>query len=165
SGYPMTASSSNSFQPICADPTASCPSPANPAIAYGPTSGDYNADGESGAGLDYPNAVSYRQRSGNQAWLTGAIPKSDFAVPTFGQEGNERYNAFRGPNFIETNVNFYKDTRITERVMFELRFEFFNLFNRPNYAGVDRNFVDTNFSDAVSSHEPRFWQLGGKISF
>jgi len=168
SGYPMTVSASNSFQPICANATTPCPSPANPAVGYGPLSGDYNADGDSGAGLDYPNAVSYRQLTDNKAWLTGAIPKSDFAVPSFGQEGNEKYNAFRGPNFIETNVNFYKDTRVTERVVFELRFELFNLFNRPNYAGVNTDFFDapdSNLSVATSSHEPRFWQLGGKISF
>ena len=105
---------------------------------------------------------------------TGAIPKSDFANPTFGQEGNEKAQRFRGPNFYETDVNFYKDTHITERVNFQLRFEFFNLFNRANYAwngnganngGVDVNFADANFGKATLSHEPRFWQLGGKISF
>jgi hypothetical protein len=174
SGYPMTASNGNSFQPICAHGATNCPSPANPAIGYGPNSGDYNADGDSqvnGVGLDYPNAMSYHQLTDNQAWLSGAVPKSDFAVPTFGQEGNEKYNAFRGPNFIETNVNFYKDTHITERAVFQIRFEFFNLFNRPNYVddtgtgGVDMNFPDANFGKATSSHEPRFWQLGGKISF
>ena len=40
---------------------------------------------------------------------------------------------FRGPNFIETDVSFYKDNRITERVNFEFRFDIFNLFNRANY--------------------------------
>ena len=39
---------------------------------------------------------------------------------------------FRGPNFFETNTNIYKDTPITERVNFQIRFEFFNLFNRAN---------------------------------
>ena len=136
SGYPMTAFNSNSFQPICANGPTNCPSPGNPAVGYAPGSGDYNADGDSninGLGLDYPNAVSYRQSTNNNAWLTGAVPKSDFAVPTFGQEGNEKFNAFRGPNFIETNINIYKDTRITERVNFQFRFEIFNLFNRANY--------------------------------
>jgi hypothetical protein len=92
-------------------------------------------------------------------------------VPTFGGGGgNERPTQFRGPNFIETNVNFYKDTKITERVNFQFRFELFNLFNRPNYvalgnSGIDMNFPDGNFGAARATHEPRFWQLGGKISF
>ena len=174
SGYPMTAFNSNSYQPICANTSAPCPSLANPAVGYAAGSGDYNADGDSqinNVGLDYPNALSYHQSTNNKDWLTGAVPKSDFAVPALGQEGNEKSNGFRGPNFIETNINFYKDTHITERVNFQFRFEIFNLFNRPNYVdnngntGVDMNFPDGNFGRATQSHEPRFWQLGGKISF
>src|SRR5215469_2193061 len=176
SGYPLTAANSNSYQPVCqlsglgAPP---CPSAANPAIGYAPTSGDYNADGDSqlnGVGLDYPDALSYHQSTDNKTWLTGAIPKSNFAVPAFGQEGNEKVQRFRGPNFIETNINFYKDTKITERVNFQFRFEIFNLFNRANYvslggSGIDMNFPDGGFGAARGTHEPRFWQIGGKLSF
>jgi len=174
SGYPATAFNSNPFEPVCANTSAPCPTTTNPPIGYGPQSGDYNADGDSSLntfGLDYPNAVSYKQSTNNSAWLTGGIPKSDFAVPTFGQEGNEKYNQFRGPNFIETNINFYKDNRITERVAFQIRFEIFNFFNRANYTdndgntGVDMNFPDANFGRATQSHEPRFWQIGGRLSF
>jgi hypothetical protein len=166
SGYPLTASNSNSYQPVCAN-AGPCPSFSNPAIGYGPFSGDYNADGVNN---DYPNAVSYSQSTNNRSWLSGAIPKSDFAVPTFGSEGNEKSNGFRGPNFIETNINIYKDTRITERVNFQFRFEIFNPFNRANYvdnggSGADMNFPDGHFGVARASHEARFWQLGGKISF
>lgn len=174
SGYPLTASNFNAYQPVCQNtaPNAPpCPSATNPAVGYAPGSGDYNADGNN---LDYPDATSYKQLTDNKAWLTGAIPKSDFAIPAFGQGGNEKAQQFRGPNFIETNVNFYKDTPITERINFQFRFEFFNLFNRANYAwngngvnsgGVDVNFPDGNFGVATASHEPRFWQLGGRLSF
>jgi Carboxypeptidase regulatory-like domain len=165
SGYPLTANNFNGYNPVC-DPANSnpCPSALNPAIGYAPGSGDYNADGNN---LDYPDAASYKQSTNNKAWLTGgAIPKSNFAVPTFGGGGgNEKPMQFRGPNFIETNVNFYKDTKITERVNFQFRFELFNLFNRPNYANPDTNFPDGSFGFATGSHEPRFWQLGGKILF
>jgi len=164
SGYPMTASNFNAYVPVC-DPTNAnpCPSAANPATGYAPGSGDYNADGNN---LDYPDASSYHQSTNNRDWLTGAIPKSDFGIPTFSTGGgNEKPMQFRQPNFIETNVNFYKDTKITERVNFQFRFELFNLFNRANYANVDTNFPDGNFGAATGSHEPRFWQLGGKISF
>jgi len=165
SGYPLTGSNFNGYNPVCADTSstaATCPSIANPAVGYAPGSGDYNADGNNN---DYPDATAYSQSTNNKSWLTGAIPKTDFAVPTFGQGGNERPQQFRGPNFVETNVNFYKDTAITERVNFQFRFEVFNLFNRANYANVDVNFPDGNFGAATASHEPRFWQLGGKISF
>jgi hypothetical protein len=176
SGYPLTAANTNGFLAICQSGALSnvtgC-SASDPAVSFQAGSGDYNADGDN---LAYPDATSYSQSHSNNAWLTGAIPKSDFAAPAFGTEGNEKAMQFRGPNFIETNVNFYKDTKITERVNFQFRFEVFNLFNRPNYVdftsfgtiaggGIDMNFPDGNFGQATSSHEPRFWQLGGKISF
>jgi hypothetical protein len=165
SGYPITAANFNGFVAVCQSGAFSngtgC-SASDPAVAYATGSGDYNGDGDN---LDYPDATSYGQSHNNRSWLTGAIPKTDFAVPTFGQEGNEKAQRFRGPNFIETDVNFYKDTRITERVAFQIRFEFFNLFNRPNYTNVDTNFPDSNFGFATLSHQPRFWQLGGRISF
>ncbi len=165
SGYPLTAQNFNGYSPVCedtSDEAPPCPSLANPAVSYASFSGDYNADGNN---LDYPDALSYLQSTDNKAWLNGAIPKSDFAVPAFGQGGNEKPMQFRGPNFFESNVNFYKDTPITERINFQFRFEVFNLFNRANYANVNVNFPDGSFGAATASHEPRFWQLGGKISF
>ena len=130
--------------------------------AFSPDSGDYNADGNN---LDYPTAISYHQSTDNKAWLVGVVPKSNFAVPALGSEGNEKPMQFRGPNFFETNANVYKDIHITERVNFQVRFEFFNLFNRANYANVDTNFPDGSFGAATASHEPRFWQIGGRVSF
>ena len=151
SGYPLTASNFNGYSPVCEDTSTGappCPSEANPAVGYA------------------PDALSYKQLTNNKDWLTGAIPKSNFAVPAFGAAGgSEKPMQFRGPNFIETNINFYKDTKITERVGFQFRFELFNLFNRANYTNVDTNFPDGNFGHATLSHEPRFWQLGGRISF
>ena len=162
SGYPLTVSTNASYQPICQNGSTNCPSPGNPAIGYAPGSGDFNADGNN---FDFPDATSYNQSTNNKSWLTGAIPKSNFSIPTFGQEGNEKSNGFRGPNFYETNVNFYKDTHITERFNFQLRFEFFNIFNRANYSNIDTNLPDGSFGEATASHEPRFWQIGGRISF
>ncbi|HXM59348.1 MAG TPA: TonB-dependent receptor, partial [Terriglobales bacterium] len=176
SGYPLNPENVNSYQPICNNPALPCPSPGNIAVGYGASSGDYLGDGDN---LAYPDVVSYSQSHSNGSWLHGAIPKSDFSVPTFsmnGANGNEKAMQFRGPNFAETNINFYKDTHITERVNFQIRFEIFNFFNRANYTdftgfsnilsgGVDMNLPDGNFGQATSSHEPRFWQLGGKLSF
>jgi len=171
SGYPITVANSNSYQPVCQDTSSTappCPSLANPAVGYAAGSGDYNADGATqnlGIGLDYPDASNYHQGTSKNAFLNGIFTPGQFAAPTFGSEGNEKSNRFRGPNFAETNVNFYKDTRITERVNFQVRFEFFNLFNRANLANVNVNLPDGNFGKATSAHLPRWWQVGGKISF
>jgi Carboxypeptidase regulatory-like domain/TonB dependent receptor len=171
SGYPFTVDNNASYQPICADtsPTAApCPSALNHAVGYAPGSGDYNADGVSsinGIGLDYPDAANYNQKNTRTAFLNGSFSAGQFIAPAFGSEGNEKAGRFRGPNFAETDINFYKDTRITERVNFQFRFEVFNLFNRANLSNVDTHLLDGNFGRATAARIPRYWQLGGKISF
>jgi hypothetical protein len=161
----------NGYQPICASTATTCPSAGNPAVGYAPGSGDYNADGVNN---DYPDAVAYKQSTSRSAFLSGSIPVSDFAVPALGSNGNEKPGQFREPNFAETDINFYKDTHITERVALQLRFEFFNIFNRANLLNVDGgtlggvrtgNWTDSNFGQATASHLPRWWQVGAKVSF
>jgi hypothetical protein len=172
SGEPFTVDDTNSYAPACGitgTGAPPCPSAANPATGYAvnpttglPLGGDFNADG---VNLDYPDATSYKQSTSRQAFLTGSIPTGNFAIPAFGSEGNEKTGQFREPNFAETDVNVYKDTHITERFKFQIRFEFFNLFNRPNLLNVDNNWTDANFGQATASHLPRWWQLGGKLTF
>ena len=48
---------------------------------------------------------------------------------------------------------------------FQLRFEFFNIFNRVNFANLDNNLADGTFGKATQQQLPRNWQLAGKITF
>ena len=48
--------------------------------------------------------------------------------------GNLGRNSLRGPSFKEFNFSVFKNTPITERVKLQIRAEFFNLFNHPNFA-------------------------------
>lgn len=48
--------------------------------------------------------------------------------------GNLGRNSLRGPSFKEFNFSLYKNTAITEKVNLQIRAEFFNLFNHPNFA-------------------------------
>jgi len=169
SGYPQMVWTTASFQPLCANPNLKCPAAGNTMIGYAPGSGDYNADGDTGGvggvGLDYPNVGSYSQGTSKSAFLNGVFANGQFPQPTFGSQGNEKANLFRGPNFSETDLNFYKDTHLTERVNFQLRFEFFNIFNRVNFANLDNNLADGTFGKATQQQLPRNWQLAGKITF
>jgi tetratricopeptide (TPR) repeat protein len=56
--------------------------------------------------------------------------------------GDEAYNQFRGPGFAEWDTAVLKRTLITERVNLQLRFEFYNVFNRVNLHNVDTNLPD-----------------------
>jgi hypothetical protein len=106
---------------------------------------------------------SYHQGTSRSDYLNGSILASQFTAPAPGTNGNEKTGQFRQPTFIETDMTAYKDTHITERVNFQFRFEFYNLFNHPNLF-IGPNLAGT-FGRATGQQLPRNWQLGGKITF
>ncbi len=100
-----------------------------------------------------------------QDYLKGIFTSANFTNPAFGTEGNEKYNSFRAPGFQQWDAALLKNTRIRESVAFQLRFEFFNLFNHPNLTNVITNQADGNFGKATSQAVPRFIQIGGNLTF
>jgi hypothetical protein len=48
--------------------------------------------------------------------------------------GNEGRDSLRGPTYKQWDFAIYKNTAITERMNLQLRAEFFNLLNHPNFA-------------------------------
>jgi hypothetical protein len=86
-------------------------------------------------------------------------------VPIAGTNGNEKPGQFRNPAFIETDATVYKNNRITERLNFQIRFEFYNLFNHPNFQNIQGDLSQGNFGLATAQTLPRWWQIGGKLYF
>jgi hypothetical protein len=140
SGYPFTVFTSNSFS----------------------NGGDYNADGDN---YDFPNLSSYQQSMSRSSYFSGVFAPGQFTAPTAGTEGNEKSNRFRNPSYVQSDFTVYKNTHITERVNFQIRFEFFNLFNHPNFQNIQGDQAAGNFGQVTGQLLPRFWQLGGKITF
>ncbi len=117
--------------------------------------GDYSGSGEGFDRPDVVGAIKYGKAPFNFLDLTA------FQVPcTFGNStattstgdsncgagtrhfGNLGRNSLRGPAFKELNFSMSKRTAISERVNLELRAEFFNLFNHPNFANPNLpNFI------------------------
>ncbi|HLZ39462.1 MAG TPA: TonB-dependent receptor [Candidatus Sulfotelmatobacter sp.] len=65
------------------------------------------------------------------ATITGT---SADCVPGTRHFGNERRNSLHGPSFKEWNFALYKTTNLTERLTMQLRADFFNILNHPNFA-------------------------------
>jgi outer membrane receptor protein involved in Fe transport len=117
--------------------------------------GDYSGSGE---GFDRPDVVGPIQYGTAPASF---INLANFQVPcTFGNTtattdsgdsnclsgtrhfGNLRRNVLIGPSFKEFNFSVFKSTQLTERLNLQLRAEFFNLFNHPNFANPELpNFI------------------------
>lgn len=112
--------------------------------------GDYSGGGE---GFDRPDVVGpiqYGSKPFNFINLTS------FQVPcTFGNTtattpsgdsnclagtrhfGDLGRDSLRAPSFKELNFSIFKDTAITERLNLQLRAEFFNIFNHPNFSNPE----------------------------
>jgi hypothetical protein len=153
SGTPFTVYTTAPFEPILQNGRV---------VGLQPGSGDYNADGYN---LDYPNVLSYAIPTSRQAYLTGVFTASNFPTPTLGTEGNEKVNRFWNPGFSETDAALLKDTKLYERLDLQLRFEVYNVFNRPNLQGVDANLADGTFGRVTAQYNPRWMQVGARIVF
>jgi hypothetical protein len=109
--------------------------------------------------------ATYQQGTSRSAYETGVFSAAQFTVPTAGTNGNEKAGAFRNPAFIQTDMSVYKNTHISERFVFQIRFEFYNLFNHVNFQGIQGDLSQGNFGKVTGQTLPRWWQLGGKITF
>ncbi|MDX2152775.1 MAG: carboxypeptidase-like regulatory domain-containing protein [Bryobacteraceae bacterium] len=100
-----------------------------------------------------------------------------FARPLDGNLGNTANGILRGPGINNWDASLFKSTNITERVRLQLRFEFFNVFNHTQFAGVNTGISVPNPGQAVtaatrgrtgevtSTRDPRTLQLGAKLYF
>jgi len=78
--------------------------------------------------------------------LTGATLKSGLlAAPAPGTFGNFPRNSFNGPGFSQVDISLTKRTRFYERGDVELKVNFINAFNHPNFVFGSLNFDASNF--------------------
>lgn len=90
-----------------------------------------------------------------------------FLQPAAGEFGNTGRNFFTGPGAWNVDMAFLKRTKFTETANFELRFEFFNVFNHVNFLAPTAVLTSTTFGrirDSVQN-ESRKIRIGAKINF
>ncbi len=103
-----------------------------------------------------PNLVGPLQQLNRPSeWFNTASfqPKSAATNPVTGvpiAPGDSPRNPFTGPGTKVVNLSLGKSFTFTERVRAELRGEFFNLFNTPQFSPPDGNMNDGNFGKITS---------------
>jgi len=78
------------------------------------------------------------------------------------------YGGLRAQPFYTEDFSIMKKTSVTETTYFEIRAEFFNLFNRGRYGVPNVNFDDGNFGISARNgdiFQPRRIQVGGRFVF
>ena len=118
--------------------------------------------GTSGNGSLPPNQ---RTRS---AWFN----TSAFANPTAGTWGNSGRNILQGPGTKTVDFSLFKNTHLTEAKVLQLRAEFFNVSNTPQFNNPGATVgtgafgtVSSASSDSTFQRTARQIQLAAKINF
>jgi hypothetical protein len=90
-----------------------------------------------------------------------------FSQPAAGQVGGTGRNYFTSPGAWNVDMALLKRTKFTETANFELRFEFFNIFNHVNFLSPTAVLNSATFgriNDSVQN-ESRKIRIGAKINF
>lgn len=130
-----------------------------------------------GTGTTRPNVVSgvdkktygrIQDRLGDQFSKTTYFNLSAFTAPGPFRFGNESRtdNTLRLPGIANWDFALFKDTHISERIVFQFRCEAFNLFNRVQFGGPNTALGNSlNGRITTQANEPRELQLAGRINF
>lgn len=121
-----------------------------------------------GSNADQPNRVgpvtivdprNLDADGGNRYFLPDAFQENT----VLGTFGNSSRRFFHGPGIINTDFGMAKRTRITESMAFEVRAEFFNIFNHTQFGSPSGNISSSRFGLVSSAAAPRIGQISAKF--
>lgn len=89
-----------------------------------------------------------------------------FAIPEFGHFGNSGRNIIQGPGLANVDMALLRGFRVSDGLAGQLRVDFYNVFNRPNFAAppTTQNFADSpEFGALFVARSPRVVQMGMQV--
>ncbi|MBZ5649325.1 MAG: TonB-dependent receptor [Acidobacteriia bacterium] len=89
----------------------------------------------------------------NPGHFLGGQPLSPFFVPCPGTVGNSRRNQLIGPGLAQWDMTLMKNTKITERLNLELRWEVYNILNRGNFYYFPDNTFGASFGTVTKTSD------------
>jgi len=91
------------------------------------------------------------------------LPSAFAPNTTLGTFGTANRRFFHGPGFNNTDFGFLKRTVIREQMAFDLRIEFFNIFNHAQFTNPSGNINDSSFGIVTNARDPRIGQVSAKF--
>jgi hypothetical protein len=101
-----------------------------------------------------------------QCSLPGGQPPSGGAFNyncTLGTFGTANRRFFHGPGFNNTDFGILKRTTIKENFAFDIRFEFFNIFNHAQFKNPSGDISSSSFGIVTNARDPRIGQVSAKF--
>jgi hypothetical protein len=90
---------------------------------------------------------------------------SAFVVPVEGTFGNSGRGILKAPGLNNWDLTLMKNVAVRESQNLQLRFEFFNAFNRPNFLLPDNQVTSPGFGSILRARDGRDIQFGAKYNF
>jgi hypothetical protein len=151
----------NLRQPLCVgdaslvgSPSTDMPNLVGPIHIHNPrdtasrTYFDQSAFVATACNLTYPNGLA----------MPGVLTGTDCG--SFGT-ANRRF--FHGPGFNNTDLGISKMIPLNEAMHFEIRGEFFNIFNHTQFSNPAGDISSANFGNVTSARDPRIGQVSAKF--
>ena len=170
SGFPIQMGQGNPVSgPLCTqfDPTTNPPTPL--------CQGDASLTGS--PSTDMPNLVgpihihnpratadhTYFDQSAFTATACGLSSTGVLLGTDCGSFGSANRRFFHGPGFNNTDLGITKMIPLNEAMHFEIRGEFFNIFNHAQFNNPAGDISDSNFGNVTSARDPRIGQVSAKF--
>ena len=110
-----------------------------------------------------PGTFTYFSQSSFMATQCALTPAGVLTGPDCGSFGTANRRFFHGPGFNNTSFGISKITPIREAMSFEIRAEFFNIFNHAQFMNPSGDISSSNFGNVTNARDPRIGQLSGKF--
>jgi hypothetical protein len=117
------------------------------------------------AGPLRPNILRDASPSGSNRTITRWFDATAFAAPAPFTFGDSPRSGLRGASLVTTDATLEKTFKITERVKFDVRGEFYNLFNHANFNIPGFTFGAADFGVVSSARPGRTVQIALRLSF
>ena len=135
---------------------------------------DSNANFANSDGQQRPDFVPGQKSSGKPCVAGTFFNTCAFQDPALGSYGNVSMNSVNGPGNKNWDISILKTIPISEARRFELRGEFYNALNHPNFlfaapgpqnSNNATTFGSTNFGVVTAARDPRLIQIGLKCYY
>jgi hypothetical protein len=121
--------------------------------------------------INQDRAVITGSPYGSNACLTSTgtcvsyLNPASFVLPPIGSFGNVGKGLLIGPGLVNLDAGLVKIIPVRERLQMQVRAEFFNIFNHPNFANPNNSVSGAGLGQILSAADPRIGQLAIKVVF
>jgi hypothetical protein len=112
---------------------------------------------------DTPGTFTYFDQSAFTATACGLSSTGVLLGTDCGSFGTANRRFFHGPGFNNTDLGMSKMIPVTEAMHFEIRGEFFNIFNHTQFNNPSGDISTATFGNVTSARDPRIGQVSAKF--